>query len=80
MHTVGVFEARNRLPALLGEVEAGAEITITRRGRPIARLVAHERGFDRAKAAAMAAGLREASRGVTLGGRTIKSLVEEGRR
>jgi prevent-host-death family protein len=35
MHTVGVFEARNRLPALLGEVEAGAEITITRRGRPI---------------------------------------------
>ena len=36
---VGVFEAKNNLSALLDEVEAGAEITITRRGRPVARLV-----------------------------------------
>jgi len=36
---VGVFEAKNHLSALLDEVEAGAEITITRRGRPVARLV-----------------------------------------
>jgi prevent-host-death family protein len=32
MHTVGVFEAKNRLTALLDEVEAGAEVLITRRG------------------------------------------------
>ena len=38
MHTIGVSEARNRLTALLGEVEGGGEVIITRRGRPIARL------------------------------------------
>jgi prevent-host-death family protein len=36
---IGVFEAKNNLSALLDDVEAGAEITITRRGRPVARLV-----------------------------------------
>lgn len=34
MNEVGAFEAKNKLSALLDEVEQGAEITITRRGRP----------------------------------------------
>lgn len=38
MIEVGAFEARNKLSALLDEVEQGAEVTITRRGRPVARL------------------------------------------
>jgi prevent-host-death family protein len=38
-HEVSVSEARARLPALLDEVAAGEEITITRHGRPIAVLV-----------------------------------------
>jgi prevent-host-death family protein len=37
--TVGAYEAKTHLPALLKEVERGKEITITRRERPIARLV-----------------------------------------
>ena len=80
MHTVGVFEAKNRLTALLDEVEAGGEVIITRRGRPIARLAPLDSGFDRAKARAAAEGLRTASRGQTLGGLSLRDLITEGRR
>ncbi len=79
MMEVSTFEAKNRLSALLAEVERGVEITITRRGVPVARLVPANPGFDRERARRAAAGLREASRGVTLGGLRIKDLVDEGR-
>jgi prevent-host-death family protein len=39
MSTCGVTEARARFESLLDEVLAGGEVVITRRGRPIARLV-----------------------------------------
>lgn len=39
MSTVGVFEAKTHLSDLLERVAAGEEITITRRGQAIARLV-----------------------------------------
>jgi prevent-host-death family protein len=37
--TVGAFEARIRLSALLRRVQAGEQITITKHGRAVARLV-----------------------------------------
>jgi prevent-host-death family protein len=80
MHTVGVFEAKNRLTSLLDEVEEGGEVLITRRGKPVARLVRADVGFDRAKARRAADGLRAASKGVTLGGLSLKELIDEGRR
>jgi prevent-host-death family protein len=80
MHTVGVFEAKNRLTALLDEVESGGEVIITRRGKPIARLAPLETGFNRARARAAADGLRSASKGQTLGGLVLKDLISEGRR
>ena len=79
MQTIGVFEAKSRLAALLNEVESGGEVLITRRGKPVARLVAAKPPFDREKAAEAAAGLREASKGLTLGGLDLKSLIAEGR-
>ncbi len=80
MHTVGVFEAKNRLTALLNEVEDGGEVIITRRGKPVARLAPLVSGFNRAKAQKAAEGLRAASKGQTLGGLTLKALINEGRR
>ena len=80
MHMVGVFEAKNRLTALLDEVENGGEVIITRRGKPIARLAPVDGSHNRAKARAAAEGLRTASRGVTLGGLSLKDLISEGRR
>jgi len=79
MHEVGAFEAKNRLGALLDRVENGEEIVITRRGKPVAKLVPAGPGFDRAKAQRAARGLLEASRGVTLGGLKIKDLINQGR-
>ncbi|MDO9706927.1 type II toxin-antitoxin system Phd/YefM family antitoxin [Paracraurococcus lichenis] len=40
MKSVTVYEAKTHLSALLAEVEAGAEVLITRHGRPVARLSA----------------------------------------
>lgn len=79
MHEVGAFEAKNNLAALLDEVERGDEVLITRRGKPVARLVPATSGFDRGKARRAAQELRDACRGVTLGGLRIKDLVTEGR-
>lgn len=39
MAEVGSFDAKTHLPNLLRRVEQGETITITRRGKPIARLV-----------------------------------------
>ena len=40
MKEVAVYEAKTRLSELLAEVEQGEQVTITRRGLPVARLVA----------------------------------------
>jgi prevent-host-death family protein len=80
MQEIGLFEAKNKLSALLDRVERGAEIVITRRGKPVAKLVPLAPGFDRAKAKHAAAGLRETSKGVYLRGLEIKDLIDEGRR
>jgi prevent-host-death family protein len=54
---VGAYEAKTHLPALLDRVERGEEIIITRRGRPIARLVPAKTGHDVAAARAALADL-----------------------
>ena len=76
---IPIFEAKNKLSALVAEVERGVEVTITRRGVAVAKLVPVGPTFDRDKARRAAEGLRQASRGTTLGGITIKDLVDEGR-
>jgi prevent-host-death family protein len=78
MRQVGVYEARTQLSRLLDEVEQGETITITRHGRPIARLVP-VRGRQRSVKEAIAA-IREFRKGHTLGDVSIKELIEEGRR
>jgi prevent-host-death family protein len=79
MREIGAFEAKNKFGHLLDEVEHGEEIVITRRGKPVARLVPAEPGFDREKARRAVAGILELSKGVTLGGLKIKDLIDEGR-
>lgn len=79
MHEIGAFEAKSRLGSLLDRVEHGEEIMITRRGKAVAKLVPADGGFDRDKARRAAAGLIEASRGLSLAGIKIRELIEEGR-
>jgi prevent-host-death family protein len=80
MREVGAFEAKNRLGALLDEVERGAEIVITRHGKPVAKLVSARNGHDRVAAHAAAGRISERAKGATLGRLTVKALVEDGRR
>ena len=59
MRSVGAFEAKNRLGQLLDRVERGEEVTITRHGKEVARLVPVRPGFNRDKARAAVRRLRE---------------------
>ena len=43
METINASMARAQLPALLNQVEAGGEVTITRNGRPVAVMVSPDR-------------------------------------
>ena len=79
MREIGAFEAKNTLGGLLDLVEEGEEIVITRRGKPVARLVPEAGFVDRANARRAAADIIAASTGVTLGGISIKELIDEGR-
>ena len=80
MPTVGVLEARNALPRLIAEVEGGAELCITRHGRPVARVVPVDPTLDRERARRAAAGLRAASAGLSLDGLSLKAMIASGRR
>ena len=82
MDTVGAFEAKTKLSELLDLVERGSEITITRRGEPVARLVPISRsGDEKARVKALIEEIKETRKGLTLGGDiTVKELIEEGRR
>ena len=39
MKHVGIFEAKTHLSGLIDEVENGGQVTITRHGKPVAKLV-----------------------------------------
>ena len=78
MKQIGVYEAKTQLARLLDEVERGESVTITRHGRPVARLVPI-RGRRRSVREAIEA-IEAFRQGHTLGGLTIRELIEEGRR
>jgi prevent-host-death family protein len=79
MKQVGVYDAKTHLPKLLDEVERGETVTITRHGRPVARLVPVSGANKRTVEEAIAA-MREFRRGRSLDGIKIKDLIEEGRK
>jgi prevent-host-death family protein len=80
MREVGAFEAKNTLESLLDLVATGQEVVITRRGRPVARLVPHDGSMDREKAHQAIADIISLRRGKTLGSaNTLRNLIAEGR-
>jgi prevent-host-death family protein len=78
MKEVGVYEAKTHLARLLEEVERGETITITRHGKPVARLVPVE-GPQRSRADTIAA-IKEFGKKHSLGGTSIRDLINEGRK
>jgi prevent-host-death family protein len=76
---VGAFEAKNKFGQLLDWVEDGEEVTITRHGKKVARLIPSGGAFNRETARSAAQRIRAMSKGVTLGDLKIKDLINEGR-
>jgi len=79
MDTIGTFEAKTHLTRLLDRVVAGEQITITRHGTPIARLVP-VKSTSSGQLRETIAKLKQFNKGQTLGGLKVKDLVSEGRR
>jgi prevent-host-death family protein len=84
MKQVGIIEAKTHLSSLLDEVEKGGEVTITRRGKPVAKLVQATEEFspeeiERRRQAIQR--IRETAREINLGvsHKTIKRWINEGR-
>ena len=80
MRSVGLFEAKNGLSALVERVSKGEEIVITRRGQKIAMLVPANRRRPR-PAAEVVASIRKSRKGVRVPkGFSIRQMIEAGRR
>lgn len=82
MKHFGTFEAKNRLSALLDMVEAGEEVTITRNGKPVAKMVPIPAPRDTEKARAAVERIRELRKAVKPDpdGLPIRDYIEMGRR
>ena len=79
MTTVGSYEAKTHLPSLIARVAKGEQITITKHGVPVAKLVPVETSGKRDRGEVIEE-LRRIRKGKTLGGISIRELIEEGRR
>ncbi len=80
MNDFALFEAKNRLSELIDRVEAGEEITITRRGTPVARLVPPPADPVDQRASGAVTALKASREGVPLGTLKRRDLIREGRR
>ena len=76
--TIGAFEAKNTFSELLEKVSRGAEITITKHDRPVARLVPATEVTKAARLKATAE-LRAISKRYSLHGLSIRAMIDEGR-
>jgi len=67
MREIGASEAKNKVGQWLDWVERGEEITITRHGKEVARLVPAKHGFNHAEAHAALRRIRERAEQLKLG-------------
>lgn len=78
MQTIGAYEAKTHLGQLLAAVARGETITITKHGVPVAMLVPPSTE-QRPDVDAIIVELRKLRSTVTLGGLSIREMIEEGR-
>ena len=79
MRTIGAYEAKTHLSQLLDEVTRGERVAITKNGTPVALLVPVP-SMQKPAAREIIRQLREFRRGITLGGLSVREMIEEGRR
>ncbi len=79
-NSIAADDLGGRLPDVLKRVEGGQEVTITRQGRPVARMVPVRNNQSAEEIRAAMDAWEKASEGLSLGGLKIKDLINEGRR
>jgi len=80
VETVGAFEAKTNLAALLDRVAKGEKITITRHGIPAAVLVPVAETEARLSHKDIVEGMRALRKRVKPGVMSVKDMINEGRR
>jgi len=80
MRSVGAFEAKTHLSALLDRVAAGETITITRHGVPAAILAPVTETKTKMTHQEIVEGFRELRKQVKPGKMSVRELVNHGRR
>ena len=79
MAEIGAYEAKTHLPKLLERVEKGEKFIITKHGRPVAELVPiPRRDTNRIRRAIEELKAFQATH--SLGGMSIREMIEEGRK
>ena len=79
-NAVGAYEAKTHLSELLEKVEAGEEITITKHGAPVAKLVPIKPGATVEERADAIQRIQKLAAGLSLRGLKVRDLINEGRR
>ena len=77
---VGAYEAKTRFSELLEQVEQGQEITITRHGNPVARMLPIRPASTAESRRAAIAAMKQLAGGNRLNGLRVKDLLAEGRK
>ncbi|MGA2880917.1 MAG: type II toxin-antitoxin system prevent-host-death family antitoxin [Bryobacteraceae bacterium] len=80
MDTIGAFEAKTHLAALLDRVARGERITITRHGIPAAVLVPVAETATKLSHKEIVEGMRALRKRVKPGTMSVRDMVNEGRR
>jgi prevent-host-death family protein len=80
METIGAFDAKTNLSALLDRVAKGEKITITRHGIPAAVLGPVTTADAKLSHQEIVEGMRELRRRVKPGRMSVREMVNEGRR
>ncbi len=78
--TMGAYEAKTHFSELLERVAGGEEVTITRHGVPVARVLPVRRVSTIEERRKAIAAIKELAKQSDLGGLKIKDLIAEGRR
>ena len=76
---IGAYEAKTKLPELLRRVAAGERFTITNRGSPVAELLPVA-GGPKSSARESVALMKALPKISGISARTVRDLIEQGRR
>ncbi|HFD92002.1 MAG TPA: type II toxin-antitoxin system prevent-host-death family antitoxin [Gammaproteobacteria bacterium] len=76
---IGAYEAKTHLPSLLRQVADGQRFTITRQGKPVARLIPYRSTTPEHMPRDVIKQIRKLRQGIRLGDIDLRELIDEGR-